>query len=208
MAPRKTRGNARSIVQSDATVSRRVFNPPSIPGNVVITRRFRFSADNFLNNAPVTTAEVLSALGVLAVTSTSAYRLAQSARIKEVEIWQTPVANTSTNIELTWSQDAQFGPNMQFTASALSTAAPAHLKLRPPKDSNASFWFNAGTTSTVLFTVSVSEFAIVDLVVEYMIFDKSATASTTASGTGLVPGAIYYGPLATSLTAVALPPLT
>jgi hypothetical protein len=165
-------------------------NPPQMESNLRLNHKFRFQASTAESNFAITDSTIIGALGgICTVANSTVTVLAQSFRIKSLEMWAPPASQGSAaTVSVEW-----FGfnnsPNIEHTDTTLSVAKNAHVKSAPPSSSLAAFW-QKGTGST-LFVLNFGANTIIDLVVEIMVADQE-TALETVAVTSATLGHIYF----------------
>lgn len=172
-------------------------HPPAIQGNTFVTQRLRFTPSSNLTNYPVSGDEMLQALGIMASSSTVAYALFGSFRVKEIEMWccQIPTAGSPlATCAVSFPLGSTFQSNREYSDSSLSSASPAHLRVRPPGQEYASFW-QTYTSTTAFMAFSCTQNTIIDILFECVLRDGTANVPSTVAVTAATTGAIYYEPL-------------
>jgi hypothetical protein len=193
---RKQQGRAR---RSAAT---RSFHPSQLKSNIQKHHKFRFIATAAYNGT-ITTKQMLGAAGVIAdVLNTTGIAKNYSLKVKQIEIWTPPPSQgASTTCSVEWV-GAGYQPNMEFSDSSNSVAEPAHVRCRPPPQTNASFWANGGTTQ-VFLNIAVPIGSILDLDLD-LIENDGETPVTFALATAAL-GATYYLALDHTISDVLVP---
>jgi hypothetical protein len=156
--------------------------PPPFNANPVFTRKFRYQAAASENkDGDYITMGSLQALQFIQGTNTSASGYFSSIKLRQVEVWANASGtNTLNSISLDWlSPDS---PNQQIAATG-NTLDPAHIKVRPPKNSAAGRWYAGqllaqNTPTTIVnstpyaFAIQTSAAgAIVEITLDFTIFD-------------------------------------
>jgi len=176
--------------------------PPQISSsNIVNTHKFRFMSTGAFNGS-ITDTILFGIVGCVSATNVAAYSIAQTIKLKSVEVWAPVSAQGAlATVSLTWPASGQ---NMakEATDTTGSVSRMAHIYSKPPKLSLASFW-SAGTGNTV-FQLNIPTASIIDVTVQWVQWD-----SLTASGHQLVTvganvGALTYGYLDSLTDAGAL----
>jgi hypothetical protein len=194
---RNNRSNHKS--QSLSSITQRSFHIPTIKANTTVTRKFRYANGNTSFNGNITTLGLLNACGSICTTAnTTGTILAQSCKLKEIEVWGAPQSNggiESVSVEFS-SQDnssSSFSSSLQFMDTSINPSSPCYVRCKPPKGSQASLWQNTANDNK-LFNLNIGANAIVDITLEYVqLDDNNAKISTTYSSGSATLGNIYYG---------------
>jgi hypothetical protein len=168
-----------------------------IPGNTTLTQRLRFTPTSNLSNYPVSGTNMLQSLGILATSSSLGYALFGSFRIKEVEMWTCQIPTSGSPLAtcaVSFPLGSTFASNKEFSDSSLSSAIPAHIRVKPPGDEYAAFW-QTYSSSTAFMAFSCTQNTIIDIVFECVLRDGSASVPSSSALISATVGAIYYGPL-------------
>ncbi len=191
---------------------------PSLQTNVVLRHKYRFVAPTGTDQASsgaggiVTSDKLMLAMGCVGTgggspANTEVASIFQSVRIVEIEMWAPYVQYTNTTpssgpgrVSVQWV--GTFGAFTEISDVTYSNAILAHVRARPPRMSSASFWSEA-TVGLQLFTIGASGGAVVDITVEGVLSDDTATVAgatinNTASppyATVLAAGTMAYGSL-------------
>lgn len=165
--------------------------PGSFQANPSLSRHYRFSASSALTAVNIAQDSLFNAIGVIATSSTVGTAIAQSARVRRVEIWS-PVASqgSATTCSVLFPSATQ-SPAMEFSDSTMNVSYPAHVNVRPPKDALCSFWVN-DNNDIRLFTITAPAGSIVDVYVDVILRDASGASGTTAVLVGATVGDMYY----------------
>jgi len=178
--------------------SRSHANPPQLGASITAGHRFRFSCNREGGGTSTIKNRDLIDLICLAVTSTSAYTILDSVKLKEIEIWAANGAgNASNTAELEFvNENALFGgPGTTYSDTAIGVSNICHIYAKPPKNSVASMWCALSDTfapSVDLFRLTVPQGAIVDVVVSLVLRDNDAADPVVGSVVGATPGHCYY----------------
>ncbi len=174
----------------------RIQHPPQIPGNTFITQRLRYTPSSNLTNYPVSGINILQSLGIMASSSSVGYALFGSYRIKEIEMWTCQIPTSGSPLAtcaVSFPIGTTFQSGREFSDSSLSSASPAHIRVRPPQDEYGAFWNTYSANGYVAF--SCTQNTIIDIVFECVLRDGSASVPASTALIGATTGAIYYGPL-------------
>jgi len=179
-------------------MSRRgTMNPPQINANIEVTHKYRFVSSAAFNG-PILDTYLINACGAMNTSSTVAYSLAQSVKLKSVELWSPVSAQGATvTTSLEWPTSGQ-NMSREVTDTSNSVSRVAHVKTRPPPNSLAGFW-NTGT-GVSLFILNIPTATIIDVLVTFVLNDGVNSAPVNGVTVGATVGAITYGYL-DSLTA-------
>lgn len=171
---------------------------PSFSSNVTVTRKFRFAAQSSAV-VKISNNDILAALGSMCTTGgISGYCLAQSYQLKQIEIWS-PIASqgTSATCSIEWtanSSAANFNSSLQTSDTSINPLSPAHVRVRPPKGSVASFWQEPSASAINLMSITAPAASIIDLTVKYVLLDDNANRVLTTYTSGVATlGFAYYG---------------
>jgi len=159
-------------------------------------RTFRFVATAASGADLAITDALISRLMMSTVSgSTTANELIGGFKIDRIQVWFPPTGPqplSAINIGpgITWLGGG-LGTNKVVTRQSLSTAEPAHLDSRPPKNSQAAFWgTGAGNSNTYFFVNQAAEGAYIDLSLSIKFNVGVCTTTTVAAAafSGLLYG--------------------
>jgi hypothetical protein len=181
-------------------------DPPAYQSNPIVSNmRLRFIAASSVPDVAITTDSLLTAAAsVCTVASTTCTSVFMACRVKSVEMWATPESTSAgVGVAIHWDQSRM--PGFSKSDLSVNVARPAHVYSKPPRDSLAGFWTNAGT-NTSMFSLDCPQTAIVDVVLDLVISDgdtisSQATRTVTAGALGKVyslyldPGNVYFRPV-------------
>jgi len=123
-------------------------------------------------------------------TNTTVTAFTGSVRVKRVEIWAVgQTLGTAITCSVLWAGTTN-SADVEVSDTSVSTAAPAHINSRPPRNSLASFWNIAGTQT--LFSLVAPAGCIIDVEVEQTLFDDDNGSNATVSVATAVVGTVYY----------------
>lgn len=162
-------------------------HPPQFNSNIEISRRFRFLT-TYGAAVNVTSATLLQALGICALSTVSGQCLAKQVKVNRIEMW----GPQSSTISIVFSENAGLPTySREVTDTSMASDHVSHIIVRPPKQSVVGMFNKEGVN---LFTAQASVTnGIIDIHVTYVLHDGSkGTAVTLASGTA---GNIVYAPL-------------
>jgi hypothetical protein len=165
--------------------------PPSIPGNVAITRTYRFAASSSVNTG-ITKDDLLGICGAVCTTANSTLSLlSDSVRVHKVSVW-TPAGTAATaTCSIEWLSDT-FKSIHQVSDTSMSSVNPAHVESRPPRGSSAWHWLSTG--GDAVFNLVCDDNSIVDVHCTHYLEDDGAAGNTYSVAAGTL-GALYYLPL-------------
>jgi len=176
----------RSSKRARIDPSMRLIHPPQIRSNPQLRHKYRFavgSAGTYI----ITNSDVLLACGVICTTANSVVTgIFSSFRIRSIEVWGgfvgSSTSNAPTTVAVNWNGAPIFVANAEVSDTSVSSAYPAHIVARPPKNTNASFWQTASSNS--LFDLVVPTNAMIDLEVDLIMSDnQDAVTGTVTTGT-------------------------
>ncbi len=180
--------------------------PPQIVPSLSFGHRFRFQASG-ATTANITVKD-LGDLLCMATATTTAYQLASAVRIRSVEIWGPPsssLAPVTVSCEFSSSTIGMIGPSRIVSDTSVGSARVAHVKAKPPLDSQANLW-QLSTSANTLFTLVLPVGAIVDIKYSLTMRDSSGFSVVTGTVTGATVGQVYLRPLdSDAATPVILP---
>ncbi len=137
-----------------------------------------------------------------------AYRICDSVRLKELEMWCANSSGSSSNtVQAEFSALGGYSGSsgLTFNDTALGLSDIAHVRAKPPVGSLASFWLGNSSNST-LVTVTGPQGTVIDVVLDISIMDTESAVVVTGTVSGATTGKMYCRPLPNSGgTAVAFP---
>jgi len=184
--------------------------PPPIPGDMMITKTFRFIATlastgptgiALFASAAAGTATPLTVVGLQTAANTNT-AIFNSFKIKRIRVWGPPAADLMpVTVQVNWDGSSatagvsQNAASKSVTDTSVGSSRVAHVDSKPPKDSNASFWQGgANIAGTRLCYIVCPVGAIVDIHLSLrQDFDASIEQVYTSVAAGTV-GEIYLGP--------------
>jgi len=171
---------------------------PQIDINAQMRRTFRFVATSTSGTDIAITDAFLSRVLMSTVSgSTTANELIGGFKIERLQIWfppsgPQPLSAINIGPAITWLGGG-LGTNKVVTCHSLSTAEPAHLDSRPPRNSQAAFWgTGAGNSNTYFYINQATEGAYIDLSLSIKLSVGVCTTTTVASASF---SGILYGRL-------------
>lgn len=163
--------------------------------------RLRFQATGTVTNQSITASNLLDSI-FIGTGAATGYQLFAAAKIKFVEVWSVNVASSApqtVSIQFNGASGT-IGDRSNATDSSMSIE-PAHVKLRPPKQSTAGFYFPTGASN--LFQLTVPGSAIVDIGV-MLVSDESYSTAIASAPAATTAGYLYSGGLDGLRTATTL----
>jgi hypothetical protein len=166
--------------------------PPPIRANIEVTHVYRFKAVASFLSTSITDANLLLAAGVAQATTTLAYPVFQTMKVKRVEIWS-PVASqgTGTTCSVEWPAFNQ-SQEREVSDTTVSPTYPAHVSCVPPKMSLAGFW-NDASAGNNLFAISGPAGSVIDVTVSLTMNDGDPVGTTVTTGINTVGEINYTG---------------
>mgnify|MGYP003572086457 CR=1 FL=1 len=186
----RNNNNNRRLPQLEAQAARAMIDqhsrvPKQIPGNVELTRTYRFEelTAGFFN---VQAGDLLGIGGGICTTTNSVLTLNPIAsKIHKVEMFAPPVPGT---IKCMYTAAIANSYAKEFADSTNSEAFPAHVSCRPPKGSAADL--QVGSGSSIILTLEVVAATIIDVHITHYMSDRGLNfTSSIAAGT---VGVSYY----------------
>jgi hypothetical protein len=161
-------------------------HPPQIRPAISGSKTFRFQGQSSQTNQAITQANLLDML-VMALSSTTTALLFNSVRLRKVEMWVAPAQGSGGAVLACAGTVA--GPTNRKSDASMGVT-PAHVKWNPAPNSISDLWYEAGSASQSLFTLTYVADAIVDVTIDYIIAcDDTAIAGPVPAGA--TPGTIY-----------------
>lgn len=196
----RSKNNNKNLKRSNRTIysERKEGHIPPISSNVTIRHKFRFIAQSAVN-VKITNNDILASLGsVCYVVNSSGLSIAETYRIKSVEVWA-PIASqgTAATCSVEWSPNTtatNYSSSLQVSDTSINPQSPAHVRCRPPKGSVASFWQEPSAGSLNLLAIIAPAGSVVDVFLEYVLVDDNSNrVPTTYASASAVLGYMYYG---------------
>lgn len=168
--------------------------PDQIQAQVIVSHRYRFTSTSG-SVATITPVSLLQAMGTCATTTVTGSSIFTSVKISRVSIWSPPASQgAATTCSVTWFGNTGNSSEKEISDTSVSTAQPAHVDTRPPRNSLASFWQT--TSSTALAVLTAPTGSIIDVWVSGILGDGPTTTSpATLTLVGATAGLMYYEPL-------------
>lgn len=144
----------------------------------------------------------------MATGAAAAFRLWDGIRIKRVSLWAANGAgNASNTVQIEFNNTAGVGgPGFTFNDTAMGLADVAHVSVKAPKDSRASFWLGGGT-NTEIFQLTLPQGSVVDIEFEACFADTEAPVAVTAVVAAATIGKVYMRALDNANAAPAILPV-
>jgi hypothetical protein len=119
-------------------------------------------------------------------------------------MWSPPTTGANVAIEFAQESTTFIGsPSQIISDTCMSMTKPAHLKVKPPKNSLSGFWIAGGATSTAsVMTIIASDNTVIDFVFDLHLVDQGFPVGQTRTVAGASVGALY---LKTLLTGQLIP---
>jgi hypothetical protein len=165
--------------------------PPQLKSNIVVRHTYRFTSTSATATA-ITPTSLLGAAGTVCNTGNTAVAcIFQSVKVNKLRMWAPPPAQGSVatcSVEWIGSVASQIS-NLEVSDSSNSTATPAIVSCRPPRQSLASFWQQPGTNT--LFTLTAPVGTIIDVSLSLIMQDDDVGVPGIGIATG-TSGLIYF----------------
>ncbi len=178
-------------------MNRRSVFPATYQSQPILQRKLRYQVTTTAANGDPITVGCVRAVQIArsaSASTTEAVQLFQSVRIRKVEIWGVVSSspNSLTNVGLLWT--GLNSPSQELTASG-DNVRPAHISAVPPKNSQSSWWQDRSATQTqILFEITAPIGAIVEITLDFIMFDGSDLANVTLQSASNSVG-VFYPPL-------------
>jgi hypothetical protein len=140
----------------------------------------------------------MSALGVVATNSSTAYAIASFYRIRSIEMWGDTADSTGTSnsVEVIWYPVSAIGKPNIFTDTSNSSAVSPHLFCKPPKNTLSGDWLHGQANyGTVIFSLTFPAATVVDIHLEFIMETRYGGNTSNASfvaGNSLTTGNTYW----------------
>lgn len=183
-------------------------HPPQFTPSFVLKKRLRFSA--VAASTTTLTPQNLGDLWCVAATTTSAYQIAQSVRLKKIEIWG-PMASdlVPVTVSVDWTGSTVpglFGKSNRVSDTSMGSTEPSYITTKPPAGSQIAQWLSASDTQN-LCKLTYPLGAIIDIHYEFVARDDGAAVAVSGAVAGATVGVNYVRSL-DSVTATNLVPLS
>lgn len=177
--------------QNDAKMT--IFRAPQHKSNITFTHTYRFVSSSATQTS-VTLSEVIGIAGAYYYAANGYKCVADAVKIHKIEAWTDAVVTNEVDIQ--WYSGLEFIQPVTLQDTCQSTAAPAHILMRPPRGV-FSQWLSSSVTNPTLFALRSSVGTVVDVTCSHSFYvseglGSPVVVSTTASG---AVGTFYYLPL-------------
>ncbi len=170
--------------------------PSNLPGQITPvktqSRSIRLQATAAQADFDVTVGMIANFLS-MASSSTVAYPLPYSVRIRKLKMWAwSAVLGSSATIAVEWNSGNAivFSNNLSVQNTTFSTTEPAWLVSSPPKNSLCSWWLGASNGTQVAFSISCPQGTVIELDYDYTL-DATEPANAPISITGGTVGTLF-----------------
>ncbi len=184
--------------------------PPQLAIALRMGHTFRFSATAAITNRTLTFTELLDLL-CMAVTTTSAYRLLASVKLKRIRIWaasSSGSAPVTVAFQPSSTVSGSFGSSVTYSDTVLGTARNAFLDVKIKDRDQVGQWHDANSNAGY-GVITVPQGAVVDLTMSFTFLESSADVSAVSgSVSGATIGAVYTRYLDNSQATPQLIPVT
>lgn len=168
---------------------------PQLQLQPIFQRTLRFvCASSGQHNAPLNSADLLCALGMIASDSNTGHALARTVKVKKIQIWAVPKSDSDgawQEAYIDWHNSTSFASGFKVGDVSISNARPLHVSSRPPKESVCNFWMQGDSIQYV--TVSVPAGAIIDITVNFTMADEATVSQNILAY--FTVGEMRYGKL-------------
>jgi len=163
-------------------------HPPALANyQVTHSTRLRFTV-TAAADTPIGFANLLDAM-LVAATATTGFRLFTVVKVKDVEVWASPLLGTTVSVGVAFtSVTAGFTGDQVIRTDTSMGIQPAHVKAKPSLKSLASDF--QGSTAAIAFIVQAPAGSVVDVAVTYKSTFNNAVG-VSAALVGANAGAIY-----------------
>ncbi len=179
--------------------------PLSFKPTIQVDHKFRFQA-NAAGTSTISTVS-LGDLLCVAATTTSAYQIAKSVRIRRVEMWGPPASNlTPVTVSLEWADGSAgtYGNSIKISDTSVGSTRVAHLNAKPPKSTQTSMWQSA-TSGNNLFTLIYPSGAIIDVHYSMTVQEDAGATAVTGAVAGATVGQVYVRSLDSPSATILIP---
>lgn len=182
-----------------------MLSPPQIQPTLRVDQVIRFQASSALAGITLSPLSLLD-MWCLATGTTAAYRVADSVRLRKIEMWG-PMASNLSPVTTTLEWAAQAGvvgsPSKLVSDTSMGSSRPAYVTSSPPQGSVQDLWQNSGSAALALLTGPTG--TIVDIHLSYRVQDKVTQTAVTAAVAGATVGQVYIRAADSTTTALLLP---
>lgn len=173
--------------------------PLQLPVSAFVPRTLRFISTSATRTGVTVPSLLLACGGICTATNSTITGWSAAVRITRVKMW-CPVSQqgSSATVSIEWEGTSGFQPNTTISDTSVSVTEPAHISVRPPPRSAASFYWSSTNTSTLFYlNAPVGTIIEVDCVAVTNDGNQTPVSGTVAAGT---LGSIYYLSLDPSAT--------
>jgi hypothetical protein len=185
--------------------------PPMINTTPSVKHRFRFLCGSSAFNGNITVTDLFGACGTIGGVNFG-YSIASAIRVQNIDVWVGP-ETAGENAELSWATGVSGFQRDVNKVKSLPGGVTVTGKVSfkpPPKTLAGDFITTAFTASSVLWTMLIPPYSILDMTVEYDLANILANLAITL--TTSTPGKPYYlaldGVTSNKLVPVGLPTTT
>jgi hypothetical protein len=169
--------------------------PPRLQLTPHINQVFRFKAGSEGSVTPITVSNLISAMGVIASSTTSVHSVCDAVRVLSVTAF--PPAGTASNstVSLSWQGGSSGQMDDEFFDESIpeGITSTKSLKFVPPPKSLASFWIDSAQAADTVFDVDCPSGTILDVHLHGAFSVVFGNITTTV--TGAEAGILYFLPL-------------
>lgn len=152
---------------------------------------FRFRAGTTLNEQIIAPNNMRGIFGLMATTTNNLQPMCKSLRVKRITI-HTPPASTGNYSSCGVRWIGVYGEHVLVSDTSINISRPAFITSTPPANSLASFW-RTTSDSDGFMALSVPQNSIIDLEVEWIIFDGANNVTSFLASAPLPLYSIVYG---------------
>ncbi len=174
----------------------------------MIGKTFRFKAASA--GTYTITWKDLGDLWCVAATTTSAYQLANTVKIRAIEIWAPMAADlipVTTSVEWVATNGVGQGNSALKSDTSMGSNSPAHVFARPPKRTLEGFTQFSGSSDSA-FRVVLPLNAIIDVHLTLAIREDGTASPVGGAVAGATVGANYVRALNSNTSTTTIPPLS
>lgn len=176
--------------------------PPQYKSQPILRRTLRYVASGVQSSVAITPSAICLSLGTICtVANTTVRGFVGAVRIRRIHLWVgTSSSGTPANILVNFGSTAAPALDWEVGDETINSSELAYVTAVPPKDSLASFWNVAGSTST-LFSVTSSANCIMQLDLDFILADNDPVVTYAITSGAATLGNIYYINLSAAATA-------
>ncbi len=197
----KKRGARRRVTQnkSPANGGRGGAFPPQLISSVQIDKTIRFKSSAALTDATVKVQDLHDLL-CMADTTTSAYRLPRTIKLRKIEAWAPPDsagAAVILSVEDVLTISGISAPSRRAEDVTMGQSRPAHVVWTPKQDSALSKWLS--TTGDVALQLNGPSGTTFDVSISFVLQDGETPTAVNAAVAGATVGRLYIRSLNSSV---------